>query len=370
MLALLALSAVRWLPEDTRSPENLPILALVLLSHVPVLLPVVMHGKLIATKHKVINQFPEILVPPFVAIGWALTGAAFGLSFASLVLTAACLTALSISYIAVRICDRREALLRSANCQSSALPNTGTTDITKRHIYFIRCAIGACSLATLISHAAGVTLPLELALVPSLLCAGVLLLLFLTWEQAQQQHKEFAEAIPQLLSRQLQAAPASLAVYHTGTSKQDTDATKALCTQLDDASQPYVLIVREEFALAELSKLGAAHIWHAEKLSALADCAQPQLSTIVYAQDNPKNSHFTRYTQFEHILVAGFTRLANAQALPQTTGLYTKILASSSEQAAQWRTNSDADLAARIKSHLSDLPLSTSTTPSAQGWAA
>ncbi|WP_422050494.1 hypothetical protein [Shimia sp.] len=348
VLALIAVCGVMWLPASARAPENLPVIFLAILVHVPVLLPVSQHGRLITSKSKVLNTYPEILLPPLLAVCWAFLGVTFGFSASFVLAGVATIAAICICYLAVRRCDRHTKHLQAQVCHSESLPSPYIADLSKRYLYLLRCAMAALSLAALMVHVAGCDLPYTWALLPGLAGTAAVFLTALTKRVDRANHAMFAKEISGLLSRQLQAAPASVAIYHAGTGRAHLNATKSLCAKLDDLGRAYVLIVREQTAFEELRKLDPQHLWHAEKLSALHHCAQPDLQTILYANDHPKNSHFTRYTRFEHALVTEFSTLKTAEQLPKNTALYAKIIARSAAQAAKWRASAFGDIATRI----------------------
>ncbi|WP_209089954.1 hypothetical protein [Shimia sp. R9_1] len=348
VLALIAVCGVMWLPASARAPENLPAIFLAILVHVPMFLPVSQHGKLITNKSKVLNTYPEILLPPLLAVCWAFLGVTFGFSASFVLAGAATIAAICICYLAVRLCDRHTKHLQAQICHSDTLPSPYIADLSKRYLYLLRCAMAALSLATLVMHIVGRDVPYTWALLPGLAGAAAVFLTELTKRVDRANHAVFAKEVSGLLARQLQAAPASVAVYHAGTGRTHLKVTKSLCEKLDDLGRTYVLIVREQTAYEELRKLDLQHLWHAEKLSALHHCAQPDLRTILYANGHPKNSHFTRYTRFEHVLVTEFSTLKTAEQLPKNTALYTKIIARDAAQAAQWRTSALGDIAARI----------------------
>ncbi|MBO9403228.1 hypothetical protein [Shimia sp. R9_3] len=348
VLALIAVCGVMWLPAPARAPENLPVIFLAILVHVPVFLTVSQHGKLITSKAKVLNTFPEILLPPLLAVCWAFLGVTFGFSASFVLAGAATNAAICICYLAVRLCDRHSKHLQAQVCHSDTLPPPYIADLSKRYLYLLRCAMAALSLAALMMHVAGLDVPYTWAFLPGLAGAAAVFLTELTKRVDRTNHAVFAKEVSGLLTRQLQAAPASVAIYHAGTGRAHLSATKSLCEKLDDLGRAYVLIVREQTAFDELRKLDPQHLWHAEKLSALHHCAQPDLQTILYANDHPKNSHFTRYTRFEHVLVTEFSSLKAAEQLPKNTALYAKVIARSAAQAARWRASAFGDIAARI----------------------
>ncbi|MDA5555150.1 hypothetical protein [Shimia sp. MMG029] len=356
VLALMALCAILWLPEAARSAENLPVLFLALLVHLPAFLPVSQHGKLLTTKVKLLNTYPEVLIPPCLAIAWFFIGGSFQVTLQVWLFAAVTLSAICLCYAAVRICDAKAARIQSEACRVATMPPASTADIAKRHIYLIRCALTALSLTAIFATAADALLPRALLILPVALSLAAVALTALTLHQERSAHAELAPLLRDLMARQLQASPAQVAVYHAGTSKADISATKALCEHLNEAHEPYVLIVRERGALEDLQRLSPRHLWHAEKLGALADCVQPQLRTILYAQDHPKNSHFTRNTQFEHVLITAFNQLERAPALPQTVALYQKILAPTDAHARNWQSTATLDLASRIVTKHQSVP--------------
>ncbi|MBO9399092.1 hypothetical protein J7400_20650 [Shimia sp. R9_2] len=348
VLTLIAVCGVMWLPASARAPENLPAIFLAIFVHVPVLLPVSQHGKLITSKSKVLNTYPEILLPPLLGVCWAFLGVTFGFSAGFVLAGAAAIAAICICYVAVRLCDRHTKHLQAQICHSDTLPTPYIADLSKRYLYLLRCAMAALSIAALMMHVAGLDVPYTWALLPGFTGAAAVFLAALTKRVDRANHAVFAKEISGLLSHQLQAAPASVAIYHAGTGRAHLNATKSLCAKLDDLGRAYVLIVREQAAYEELRKLDLRHLWRAEKLSALHHCAQPDLRTILYANDHPKNSHFTRYTRFEHVLVTEFSTLKTTEQLPKTTALYAQIIARGAAQAAQWRASAFGDIATRI----------------------
>lgn len=357
VLALMIASTILWLPEPANAAENWPVLALAFLTHTPAFLPVSHHGRLLQIKSKWIETYPELIIPPMLAIAWIFVGVNSGASIEYTLIGAAVIGIIAVCYIGVRACDRIAQDLLSQVCQSPSVPSPTVTDIGKRFIYFFRSGLAALSLTGLLYHAAGQTIPIEVIFVPIAVGFLSVATAVLTSHVERRIHADFSEVLPQLIERTLVAAPTSLVVYHAGTSKNEIAATRALCEDLERQGEEFVLIVREAGALEELRKLAPLHLWHAERLSALAHCAQARLSTTLYASDHPKNSHFTRYTQFEHSLAATYGRLANIEKLPKTVALYDKVLAKSSTVAARWRANSPQDVAARISVYEADAEL-------------
>ncbi|MBE9640519.1 hypothetical protein [Salipiger mangrovisoli] len=71
------------------------------------------------------------------------------------------------------------------------------------------------------------------------------------------------------------------------------------------------------------------------------------VKTAFYLDDAVRNGHFTRFPEFDHILVAS-EAMTRAERMPRNFAMYDLVVMPSRAAAQRWRLASDPDLAARI----------------------
>ena len=79
-------------------------------------------------------------------------------------------------------------------------------------------------------------------------------------------------------------------------------------------------------------------------LAGVSAVAQPDVRAVFYTHDGMKNGHFTRFTQFSHVLDAKTGALSRTDSLPQSVSMYDYVIAPSPSVAMAWRAaNSTTD---------------------------
>ncbi len=348
------------LPHARGGPAlPLGMLALGILAHVPAFVPVGMHGRLVPVSQKALNTYPEIPVPFVIAAAWALalaTRAPSGLYVAFAVLS---VCVISLAYAAVRAAQWGVQKLQSQNCQSAAISVPKMVDLATRYIFALRAGTAVASLAALGNFLLQNALPF--GAFGALIAVGtaIPLILVTTWVLQTQATDLISKTVADFMARQLKARPAQVAVYHTGMAQRQIAATTEIMDELTAQNIPFVLIAREKAALAKLPTPKARHVWLAPTLATLTECAHPSLTTVLYPQDAPKNSHFTRFPNRRHVLFTALSDLSNDDTLPKSVALYDTIIAPSEAKANQWRNAAAPDLARRITCLSSDYALAT-----------
>ncbi len=324
------------------------LVAATLVAHAPAILPVSSHGALLPGNLTYFRQYPEISAFVAILIVWTIGVAA--LKFAPLTLLSALtiLCALGTSYVAVRGISIFSSKIRARVCHPASFPQPNIASLASTAIFQFRLLVACVSAISLLSFSLGNPLPYWLPVIPIVITIFIAAIAGLAWKFEETASIEFRKIVWDVLARQLKKKPTSVAVYHAGTREDQTDATIALCAELQDINQPYVLIVREKAALEALEVLSPLHLWRAENLSSLSSCAQPALTTVLYAHDTPKNSHFTRNSQYRHVLFLKHNEHAHARVLPKNLALYTNIVAASEAHAHALTQTSPVDMASRV----------------------
>jgi hypothetical protein len=129
-----------------------------------------------------------------------------------------------------------------------------------------------------------------------------------------------------------------------------------------------VIVAREPAAVARLKKFGADRVWNIPYVNGLDAAARPDLRAVFYSHDGLKNGHFTRFQQFAHILDAKTGALSRAETLNPALSMYDYIIAPSVETAIKWRASLPDDDAQKVLSldlnPLMQMPIAASLAPS------
>lgn len=323
-------------------------LTLIVLAHIPALLPVVVHKALIPNTVPHVQKCPEITVVAAILAVWTTGTIKFEFTLGTLVLAFVLLGALGICYVGVRAVTQISNKLQAKVCRPISFPYPSVVGPASKAIFQIRLLVALVSGTSLIVLSQGGILPLWLPVLPSVSAVFVMVIVAITWKSEEAGVREFGEVVSKVLTRQLNKKPTSVAVYHAGTHANQITATIALCERLESIRQPYILILREKAALEALAELHPLHIWQAETLASLSPCVQPSISFVLYAHDTPKNSHFTRNTEYRHVLFLEHTEHENAKSLPNSFAIYTNIVATSEEHAQRLAATASGDIARRV----------------------
>ncbi|MBE1292852.1 MAG: hypothetical protein GJ677_10220 [Rhodobacteraceae bacterium] len=336
----------------TSSPDaawvSYTIVAATLVAHAPAILPVSLHGALLPGNLTYFRQYPEITAFVAILIVWTIGVAAIEFAPINFMSALILLCALASCYAAVRGISILSSKIRARVCHPSYFSQPNTASLASTAIFQFRLLVACVSAASLILLSQGNSLPYWLPAIPIVVTFFVAAIAGLAWKIEENASMEFSKIVWDVLARQLKKKPTSVAVYHAGTRPDQTDATIALCRELQETNQPYVLIVREKAALEALEALSPLHLWRAENLSSLSPCAQPTLTSVLYAHDTPKNSHFTRNSQYRHVLFLKQNEYAHAHVLPKNLALYTNIVAASEAHAHALTQTSSVDMASRV----------------------
>lgn len=345
-LSGLALAGITSSPDATW--VSCTFVAATLVAHAPAILPVSLHGALLPGKLTYFRQYPEITALASILVVWTIGVAAIEFAPINLMSALTLLCALASCYAAVRGISMLSSKIWARVCHPSSFPLPNTASLASTAIFQFRLLVACVSAILLLTLSQGNPLPYWLPVIPIVVTISVAAIVSLAWRIEENASIEFSKIVGDVLARQLRKKPTSVAVYHAGTRPDQTDATIALCKELQETNQPYVLIVRDKAALEALETLSPLHLWRAENLSSLCPCAQPTLTSVLYAHDTPKNSHFTRNSQYRHILFLKHNEHAHARTLPKNFALYTNIVANSEEHARALIQTSSVDMASRV----------------------
>ncbi|GAA6182399.1 hypothetical protein NBRC116594_38370 [Shimia sp. NS0008-38b] len=340
--------AIAVAPIPTLNQVTLTAFVLTLLVHAPAFMPVASHGKLLPSKSQVLNRYPEVIVPPMILLPWLIHGVSINASLGYWSVAVASLTSLVVGYLGVRVVRFLAERAQNQVCQSSTIKSASSSDISANVLFQLRALCAALSCSTLLWGMSGGDISLIFAFPPVLIAASAIIVVWSAHRLEIHSQRLAGATTNALLARQLSLKPTPLAVYHAGSTATQIQATKALCDTLSTAGLPFTLICREANAMTELRATKPTHLWFAPSLKSLSGCVQDAFQTILYANDTPKNSHFTRFSQYQHMLVTAFGDLARAEQLPKTLALYTRVIAASQSQAARWRANALGDIAQRV----------------------
>lgn len=339
-----ALSVV---PSDLRLPA-VQMLLIVVLTHVPALLPVKAQAKYMGAAAKWFRGYPEIPVPVLVWIAWGLGGAQIGQTGTMVFVGAGVALCLGVAYAAVRVVD---AVAAHATDQTIANPAINLAPLRSkgaRIIYLLRVLLvlgsGGAVVAT-VALGAGATGVLLLAICCA---AGAAALAGVGAVQMRELAKAGAADAPRQIVLMQQANPASVVMHYSQPAASKHLAAKALCKELRDEGLTTAALLREMKLLAAFGTDIADYLWPAPTIAHLDAYVLKTVRAVLYTNDAIKNGHFTRFNQLTHILVAKSGELAKADTLPGGLEIYDAVVAPDWVTAQRWRAQLPPEAAQRV----------------------
>lgn len=347
LLGCVALSMIPIVQLNLVIP-SLQIFTIVALTHFPAILPVKQQVKYMGMAAQWFGRYPEIPVPFLVWISWVIAGAKTGQT-GMMVLVGACVAlCLGVTYAAVRIVD---VLTSRAEIQAAANPTTHLAPLrtnSARSIYMLRALLVVGSgIAVFASVALGAA-PQTVLFLSVSCAAGAAVVTFVVAVQSREIAKSgAADATRQIKSAQ-KTGPVSVAIHYSQPAKSKHLTPKELCKTLHAEGLKTAIILRETDVQKTFGPSEADYVWPAPTIAHLDAYALDTIRAVFYTNDAIKNGHFTRFTQFSHVLVTRGGVLATAATLPSSLAIYDAIVAPDMLTAEQWRTNADPEIARRI----------------------
>ncbi len=118
--------------------------------------------------------------------------------------------------------------------------------------------------------------------------------------------------------------------------------------QFTNAGISTALISREPHSIRACEEARPDFLWRAYTLDTLDTFAQPSIRAAVYLNDASKNTHFIRFNEMAHILLAQTEPLSAEKSLKGNLAIYDAIVAPNLETAALWSRTSNAEVASRV----------------------
>ncbi len=310
----------------------------VLLVHLPALLPV---SRLRAIQKA--GPLPwlrvELLLPILICSAWVLIGGVIGQIGVVVVVGVVITAAVGIGYGAVwgiGLWSRQQILRAAPHPDPKILPLAQTV---MRYIYWLRVFMVALS-----GTAASQALFPEAGISPwltSTIAVGGVAALTLAWAGAMAMRQQARGALRcaggALTAQGAAGLHTEVLLYCSGGPTEKHRQIACMTQALRSEGLACAIVARETATVPMLKDFGANHVWPVPYIAGLDALARPQLRAVFYSHDGVKNGHFTRFSQFAHILDATTGVLAKAETLSPALSMYDHIIAPSPEVAHRWR---------------------------------
>ncbi|MDB9944857.1 hypothetical protein OAD38_00510 [Ascidiaceihabitans sp.] len=326
----------------------LQILAVVVLTHFPSILPVRHQVKYMGGAAKWFGRYPESPAPFLVWMAWVVGGAMTGQTGMMVLAGAGVALSLGVAYGAIRAVDM---IAVQANTQVIANPALNLAPLrtqSARFIYFLRVLLVLGSGAAVVGSVA-LGSSVQAVLLLAISCAiGAATIGFFGVVQERAIARSGAHDAARQVKVAQQVHPAAVAVHYSQPGKSKDLAPKNLSKNLRGEGLITALISRETSVHKRFQPVDADYFWPAPTIAHLDAYALETLRAIFYTNDAIKNGHFIRFSQFIHVLVTEFSRLERAAALPHGLAIYDAIVAPNFRTAQRWRAVASPEIACRI----------------------
>ena len=326
----------------------LQILAVVVLTHFPSILPVRNQVKYMGGAAKWFGRYPESPAPFLVWMAWVVGGAKTGQTGMMVLAGAVVALCLGVAYGAIRAVDMIAVRANTQVIANPALNLAPLRTLSARFIYFLRVLLVLGSGAAVVgSVALGSSAQAVLLLVIS--CAiGAATIGFFGVVQARAIARSGAHDAARQVRVAQQDHPAAVAVHYSQPAQSEHRTPKELSKTLREEGLLTALISRETSVHKTFKPVDADYLWPAPTITHLDAYALETLRAIFYTNDAIKNGHFTRFNQFIHVLVAESGSLGRAVALPRGLAIYDAVVAPDFLTAQRWRAVASPEIACRI----------------------
>ncbi|WP_050527053.1 hypothetical protein [Pseudorhodobacter aquimaris] len=295
------------------------------------------------------TPLPVIAFLFWLQIGWFYDafwpGAVLGFAFA---------VTMAVYFAALRLLDLEAQRLGTNESVWKHAKGGADFALAKKSIYILRVGVAFFSLMV-----AGQTIfngmresllyiPLGTAAVFCLVLAlGGVAIGYASWRAVNNRLQQAKIVDSTLATTQINTSGITVGHYICDPKAKVYGNSTALVTKLKKEGVDLAVIARETKAIAPITKAGPASISFVQTMQELDHYAADGLRTILYVNDAVKNGHFTRFSQYNHVLVAHGGVLKEAM-LPQNFELYDWIVAPNTDVARTWIKNSSAAIGDKI----------------------
>ncbi|WP_299421582.1 hypothetical protein [uncultured Shimia sp.] len=315
------------------------------LLHAPSLVPVRTIRQSVGAK---LGAFPETPFFAFIFLAWGAAAILYGSAAYALTAGAVFSVSVGIQFGVVRAIDLIVKKVRTVGAHNPNFQANRLMNLLKRITFVMRAATAGLSFLVLWSFMAGGEgaiwwLPIAvLAPILSVLATygnGQNLLAFA---------KQAAETADETIAAACADNPPTCAIYYSSAKSSRHHQLAPTIARLKEAGVVTALMSREQHSTDACRAANPDHLWRAYTLDTLDTFAQPSVKAALYLNDAAKNTHFIRFNEMAHILVAQDAPLSSLRRLRSNMAVYDAIVAPDAQVAALWRRSSDPEVASRV----------------------
>lgn len=315
------------------------------LLHAPSLVPVRIIRLGVGAK---LGAFPETPFFAFVFVAWGAAAILYGSTAYALTAGAIFAVSVGIQFGVVRAIDLIVKKVQNVGAHNPNFQANRLMSVLKRITFAMRAATAGLSLLVLWSFMAsgeGAIWWLPIAVLAPILSVmatygnGQNLLAFA---------KQAAETADETIAAACADNPPTSAIYYSSAKSSRHRQLAPVIARLKEAGVVTALMSREQHSTDACRSAKPDHLWRAYTLDTLDTFARPSVKAALYLNDAAKNTHFIRFNEMAHILLAQDTPLSTRRRLRSNMTVYDAIVAPDVQVAALWRRNSDPELASRV----------------------
>ena len=310
-----------------------------LFAHLPALFPVRLSDKLLGPTLAV-KKYPEIVPCASILIGWIIVGAIFQQAWIGLFIGSGTVIGIGLGYRSVRTYSIASKIL---DRRAAPNPTPGLAHLHRvvlRYTYVLRAFAVAISLVAVLFAAVfgGVftVWPMVIAIMCGLAAVAFSAVGFILSQRQAAGAQRTAGA--GLANLEKAGGLADVLIYCSDKPNAKHLRIKDLTASLKEENIKTAVIVREPEAVPKVKKFGANYVWSVPYLAGTDAVARPDARAVFYTHDGVNNGHFTRFSQYAHVLDATTGSLAKAENLSAGLDMYDYVIAPTPDVADTWRS--------------------------------
>ena len=327
--------------------EHAPMVVLAVVLHLPALVPVNVQRRALGPALSS-AAYPEIPMPFLVAIAWLMAGLLLGDVGAVLQLGAVFSVSIGVLYAAVRAIGH---FAQGADKRGAHNPHFDGRELSqgpKRTVYQLRLATSLLSLCLLMATSAQIDLSPAWFAVPVVAALFACLIALASRFDLTELSKKAAISAASAVENRVAQNPPQAVVYYSSSKTAKHERLKTHVGELVEEGIPTAVIARELHSVSACRETAAHHVWVAPTIETLDVFDLPSVKAAIYVNDAIKNTHFIRFNDKAHILLATSGALSKLPKPTKNMGVYDAIVAPDRTVAARWRLNSEAGIAEKI----------------------
>jgi hypothetical protein len=315
------------------------------LLHAPSLVPVRTIRQSVGAK---LGAFPEMSFFALIFMAWGAAAILHG--SAAYALTAGALFSVSvgIQFGVVRAIDLIVKKVRTVGAHNPNFQANRPMTFLKRITFAMRAATAGLSFLVLWSFMAsgeGAVWWLPIVVLAPILSV---LATYGNGQNLLSLAKQAAETADETIAAACADNPPTCAIYYSSAKSSRHRQLAPTIARLKESGVVTALMSREQHSADACRRANPDYLWRAYTLDTLDTFAQPSVKAALYLNDAAKNTHFIRFNEMAHILVAQDGPLSTRRRLRLSMAVYDAIVAPDSEVAALWRRTSDPEVASRV----------------------